>query len=35
VLALFDGIDSPLLGMVLIVVIGRRLLQGHLGRRSQ
>jgi hypothetical protein len=33
-LALFDGIDSPLVGFALIVVVGRRLLQGHDARRG-
>jgi hypothetical protein len=32
-LALFDNIDSPLVGIVLIILVGRELLQHHLSRR--
>jgi hypothetical protein len=29
---LFDGIDSPLLGLALIACVAHRLVQAHLGR---
>jgi hypothetical protein len=32
-LALFDDVDSPVLGMVLIILVGRELIQPHLSRR--
>jgi hypothetical protein len=32
-LALFDDVDSPVLGMVLIILVGRELIQPHLSKR--
>lgn len=31
--ALFDGMDSPLFGLMLIILVGHELIQPHLGRR--
>ena len=34
VLALFDGMDSPLVGLVVILVVGHRLFRPHYGGRG-
>ena len=34
-LVLFDGIESPLMGLLLVVGAGRRVLQPHLGKRPR